>query len=122
LDVGVVHPRPPLPLEPLRACGVVAEPRVAPQREGIGTEQPPGEIILHVSAHALDDGHHGDQKHHPNHDADEREEALELLHADLREGESNRFVEWHGWAIRYSLFTIRYSLFAIRYSPFAIRH
>ena len=68
-DVGVIEARPTLPLEPLRARRVVAEPRISSKRERVGAEQAAGEIVLHVSAHALDDRHDGDEEHHADHDA-----------------------------------------------------
>ena len=40
------------------------------------------EVVLHVAAHAADDGDHGDEKRHADRHADHGEEALELLHAD----------------------------------------
>ena len=47
------------------------------------------------AAHALDDRDDRDQEHHSDGDAEQREEALELLHADLRQRETNRFDEGH---------------------------
>ena len=44
---------------------------------------------------ALDDRDDGDEEHDADRDADEREEALELLHADLGEGEADGFEERH---------------------------
>ena len=89
--VGREDARAPLPLEPLRARDVVAEPRIAPEREGVGAEETAGEVVLHVSAHPLDDRDDGDQEHHADHDAEQREEALELLDADLGEREAHGF-------------------------------
>ena len=44
----------------------------------------------------VDDRHDGDEEHHADHDAEQGEEALELLHADLLEGEPDGFEEGHG--------------------------
>ena len=60
-----------------------------------------GEVLLDVLAHARHDGHDRDQEHDADHHAEQGEEALELLHADLLEREPDGFVEGHtspeGW-------------------------
>src|SRR5262249_48018630 len=95
VDVRRVDARPALPLEPLFARRVVAEPRESSQRERVRAEDPPREVVLHVPAHALDDGHDRDEEHHADHHAEQREEALQLLDADLLERETDRFDNGH---------------------------
>ena len=92
-DVRREDPRAALPLHPFFARRVVAEPGIAAKRERVRAEQPAGEIVLHVLAHPLDDRHDGDEEHHADHDAEEREEALELLNADLDQRETDGFEE-----------------------------
>src|SRR5262249_55442145 len=89
--------RPALPRTPL-VVGDVADVdvRETSQLERVDSHQPSDEIVLHVAAHALDDGDDGDEEHHADRDAEEREEALELLRTDLCEGEANGLEERHG--------------------------
>ena len=51
------------------------------------------QIVLHVAAHAADDRHDGDEERHADRDAEQGEEALELLHADLSQREADGFEE-----------------------------
>ena len=91
----MVHARPPLPLPPLVLGDVVPEPGEAAEREGVRAEHAAGEVLLDVLAHALDDRHDGDEEHDADHHAEQGEEALELLHADLLEREPDGLVEGH---------------------------
>ena len=58
--------------------------------EGVDSDELADEIVLHVAAHPLDDRDDGDEEHDADHHAEQREEALQLLHADLREREAHR--------------------------------
>src|SRR5690606_35057957 len=49
----------------------------------------------HIDVHALHDGNHRDQERHPDEHPDQREEALELLRPDRRQGESDRLENRH---------------------------
>ena len=89
------YARPALPLEPLLARGVVAEPRIPAQRERVRAEQAAREVVLHVLRHAFDDRDDRDQEHDADHDAEQGEEALELLDADLLQREADGFEERH---------------------------
>src|SRR5207248_9693552 len=93
--VLLVESRSFLPLPPLLARRVVAEPWKGPERERIGAEHPPDEVILDIPAHPFDDRYVGDEEHHSDRHTGELEAALELLHADLGEGEPNGFEEGH---------------------------
>ena len=94
-DVAVKDARAPLPLTPLVLGNVVAEPREAAEREGVRAEHAAGEVLLDVLAHPRDDRDDRDEEHHADHHAQQREEALELLHADLLEREPHGLVEGH---------------------------
>ena len=63
--------------------------------ERVDAHQSPDEVVLHVSAHAFHDGDDGDEEHHADRDAKQREEALELLNTDLRQREANGLEERH---------------------------
>src|SRR5438094_3166524 len=91
VDILLIKARPLLPFTPLVARGVVPEPGEAPERKGVGAENSADEVVLDVSAHPLDDRDDGDEEHDADRHAGEGEEALELLHPDLREGESDGF-------------------------------
>ena len=73
---AVIDARPPLPLAPLRAGDVVAEPRIAPKRERIRAEQLGRRSRPRRTRHSLHDRHDGDEEHHADGDAEQREEAL----------------------------------------------
>jgi hypothetical protein len=92
----VIDARPPEPGSPLLfRPGAISEPREAAQGEGVHPEQLRRELVLHVAAHPLHDGDDGDEEHDTDRHAEQCEEALELLHANLREGEPDRFYEGH---------------------------
>src|SRR5262249_31833534 len=93
--VRLIEAGTPLPLEPFRARHVVAEPRIPAEREGVGAEETTGEVVLHVAAHPFPDRHDGDQEHHADHHAQQREKALELLDADLGEREAHCLEDGH---------------------------
>src|SRR5205823_2485292 len=62
----------------------------------IGAKHAAGKVLLDVFAHAGHDGHYRDEEHDADHHAEQGEEALELLDADLLERESDGFEEGHG--------------------------
>ena len=59
-------------------------------------DQLPDEVVLHVPPHPLDDGDDGDEEHHADAHAQQREEALQLLGADLGQRQSDGFKQRHG--------------------------
>ena len=70
--------------------------RPRPDLEGILRDQLSDEVVFHVAPNAIDDRDDGDEEHDADGDADEGEEALELLHPDLRQREPDGFEERHG--------------------------
>ena len=82
---GAAHPGSP------HRVGHVAELDVGelPQAKGVHAEQRARELVGHVAVHAFDDRYHGDEEHHADEDADDREAALELLRPNGLEGEAN---------------------------------
>jgi len=59
--------------------------------ERVAGDHLPDQVVLEVVAHPLDDRDDGDEEHDPDGDTDQREEALELLNADLSQGELDGF-------------------------------
>ncbi len=96
VDLRLVDPRAPLKLPPLIVRDVVQDGRTAPEGERVHAEQFAGEIVLHVVAHPLHDRKDRDEEHHADHHAEQREEALELLHADGGERKADGFQERQG--------------------------
>src|SRR6185295_2896319 len=94
LDISVADSRPPLPLTPL-LLGGVAEIRSPAKLERIDSKKLCSEVVLHVIAHAFDDGDDGNEEHDTDSHAEQREEALQLLHADLREREPDCVQKGH---------------------------
>jgi len=66
------------------------------QLEGVHGDELADEVLLHVAPHPLDDGHHGDEEHHADADAEQREGTLELLGPDGAEGQTNGIEKRHG--------------------------
>src|SRR3712207_7975054 len=66
------------------------------------------EVLLHVAAHALDDRDDGDEEHDADGDAEQGEEALELLRPDLpeRDRKSTRLNSSHA-NISYAVFCLK---------------
>jgi len=95
-DVGVVDARAALKLAPL-LLGDAAHLHEGTSAEGerVDAEQARREVLLDVPTHPLDDGHDRDEEHHADHHAGEREEALQLLHAQGGKGEPDGFDEGH---------------------------
>ena len=59
--------------------------RHAPHLEGVGADQRVGDVLLDVRVHPLDHRHDGDEEGDRDDDAEEREEASQLVGADLGE-------------------------------------
>ena len=93
---ALVDARTPRVLAP-RLLAHVADVHVGttPKRERVLADDLGREVFLDVAAHALDDRHDGDQEHHADHDTKQGEEALQLLHPDLRQREPNGLEELH---------------------------
>jgi hypothetical protein len=66
------------------------------QLEGIHGDELADEILLHVAPHPFDDGDHGDEEHHTDAHAQEREDALQLLGADGAQRQTNGIKKRHG--------------------------
>ena len=84
LHVLLIEAGPPNPFAPFRLSGVVAEPRKATQRERVRPEHASDEVVLDVVAHPLNDRDDRDEEHDADRHAEQREEALEFLNANLR--------------------------------------
>src|SRR5450759_910854 len=96
-QIRVIDARTSEPGAPLFfGAGAVAEPGEAAQRERVDAQQLRREVVLHVAAHALHDRNHCDQEHDADANAEEREEAFQLLHADLRQSQPDCLDERHG--------------------------
>src|SRR5947207_14053158 len=91
-----MDPRPSLPCPPLLFADIASEIGLPAKLERIYSEQLSGEVVLHVVAHSFDDRDDGNEEHHTDRHAEKREEALQLLHADLREREPDGVEERHG--------------------------
>jgi hypothetical protein len=98
--VGVLQHdlRAALELPPLGLAHLAVEVRRLAQVERVDAEELAGEVALDVLRHPVDDAHDGDEEHDADGHAEQGEEALELLHADLAEGEADRFEGGHGRA------------------------
>src|SRR6186997_1323912 len=93
VDARAAQPAAPF----LLRSGAISKPGKPAQREGVDAEQLGSELVLHVAAHALNDGDDGDQEHHADADAEQREEAFQLVNADLRQSEPNCLDERHAY-------------------------
>src|SRR4029077_20398407 len=87
---------------PPRRIGDVAELHVGelPQTERVHAQDRAGELVGHIAVHALYDRHDGDEEHHADEHADDREGALELLRPDGLQGESDGLEKWHATSPR----------------------
>jgi hypothetical protein len=47
-----------------------------PQLERVDADQFPDQVVFHVATHPLDDRHDGDEEHHADAHAEERERAF----------------------------------------------
>src|SRR5213596_3418059 len=96
LRIFVAHSRSAAP-HPPRRIGDVPELHVGelPQTERVHAEDRAGELVGHVAVHPLHDRHDGDEKHHADEHADDREGALELLRPDGLQGEADGLEEGH---------------------------
>ena len=65
------------------------------QLERIDPDDLAHQVFFHVAPHAVDDGHDGDEEHHANAHTQEREKALEFLHANRAEGEADGIEKGH---------------------------
>src|SRR2546423_4705374 len=66
VDAGPAQPAAPF----LLGSSAVSKPGESAQSERVDAQQLGGELVLHVAAHALDDGDHGNEKHHADADAE----------------------------------------------------
>src|SRR5690606_20908323 len=89
--------RPAPPFSQLFGRRVDRHRRRTTERDGVQAVDGPGEILLHVPVHPLDDAHDGHEEHDADDDADHGEEALELLGPDLGKGEEDAFTQVHGY-------------------------
>jgi len=53
-------------------------------------------FLSHVAIQAVDDADHGDNRHDPYHDAQERQDAAELVRPQAACGNAHRFAQLHG--------------------------
>ena len=96
LDVGFLDARAAAQLAPVVVV-VVADVDVGAiaELERVDRHDLADHLVGHVAAHAADDRHDGDQECDTDHHAEQGEEALELLHPDGLERESDGFEEGH---------------------------
>jgi len=80
-----------LPGFPFLLRDIVLNVRKTPEVEGVDAKKLAREIVFDVAVHSLHDRHDRDQEHDADRYADECEEALQLLHAQRTERETNRF-------------------------------
>src|SRR5665213_2475404 len=83
--------------QPFLACHVTdGDGGFLSQVERIYGNDLPHDVVLHVLAHTFYNRDDGYQKHDTDHHAEQSEEALQLLHSDLRQCKLYRLEKRHG--------------------------
>src|SRR5579862_8528178 len=104
MEVVFFDPWTVIPFHPLGLGDVTcAKIGVVSELERVDRDQLPDEVVLHISVHPLDNGDDRDQEHHADRHAGDGEEALELLHPDLIQRESDRVDESHARRLSVSI-------------------